>query len=60
MKDDKLLPYKELVDKLKEHFFTIQFTQVPRIQNKAANAMATINSLLEIPHDATQYEFLVE
>ena len=51
-KDDKLLPYKELVDKLAQHFTKIQFNQVPRVQNKAADAMATIGSLLEIPQDA--------
>ena len=59
-KDDKLLPYKDLVDKLKEHFTQIEFIQVPRLQNKAANAMATIGSLLEIPREAMQYEFLVD
>ena len=59
-KDEKLLPYKELVDQLTQHFTKLQFTQVPRLQNKAADAMATIGSLLEIPQEATQYEFLVE
>ena len=59
-KDEKLLPYKEQVDQLTQHFTRLQFTQVPRIQNKAENAMATIGSLLEIPQATTQYEFLVE
>ncbi|MDF3675418.1 reverse transcriptase-like protein, partial [Enterobacter hormaechei] len=59
-KDEKLLPYKELVDQLTQRFTKLQFTQVPRMQNKAADAMATIGSLLEIPQLATQYEFLVE
>lgn len=58
--DDKLLPYKDLVDQLKEHFLHIQFIQVPRLQNKAADAMATIGSLLDIPCEATQYEFFVD
>ena len=30
-KDDKLLPYKELVNRLKEHFLKLQFTQIPRL-----------------------------
>ena len=51
-KDEKLLPYKELVDQLTPHFTKLQFTQVSRIQNKAADAMATIGSLLEIPQEA--------
>ena len=46
-------PYKELVDHLKEHFTQLQFIQIPRLQNKAVDAMATIGSLLEIPHEAT-------
>ena len=58
-KDNKLLPYKELVDQLAQHFTKIQFTQVPQLQNKVADAMTTIGSLLEIPQEATQYEFLV-
>lgn len=60
MKDKNILPYKELVDKMKEHFLSLQIMQVPRLQNKEIDAMNTIRSLLEIPQDATQYEFLVE
>ena len=30
------------------------------MQNKAVDAMTTIGSLLEIPQEAMQYEFLVE
>ena len=30
------------------------------MQNKAADAMATIGSLLEIPQEAAKYDFLVE
>ena len=52
-KDDNMLPYKELVDQLAQHFTKLQFTQVPWLQHKAANAMAIIDSLLEIPGKAT-------
>ena len=55
-----MLPYKELVDQLKEHFTEIQFIQIRRLQNRVEDAMATIGSLLEISQEATQYEFLVE
>ena len=30
-KDEKILPYKELVDQLTQHFTRLQFTQVPRV-----------------------------
>jgi len=49
-----------MVDEFKEHFGTISFEQIPRIENKAPDAMATIASLLEIPEYESWYEFLVE
>lgn len=42
-KDDKLQPYKEFVNQLRENFTQIQFTQIPRLQNKATDAMANID-----------------
>jgi hypothetical protein len=33
---------------------------MPRMRNKAKNSMDTIGSLLEIPNNIHQYEFLVE
>lgn len=45
-KDDKLLPYKQMVDDFKQYFVHITFEQIPRLNNKAADAMAAIASLL--------------
>lgn len=45
-KDDKLMPYKKLVDDFKKYFEEITFVQIPRNKNKAKNSMATIESLL--------------
>ena len=45
-RDEKLLPYKRMVDDLKKYFAHITFQQVPRADNKAADAMATLASLL--------------
>jgi len=59
-KDEKLIPYKRMVDDFKEYFMIISFEQIPRIENKAADAMATIASFLEIPENESRYEFLVE
>ncbi|GLJ53605.1 hypothetical protein SUGI_1143560 [Cryptomeria japonica] len=52
--------YKQMVDKLKASFTTITFEQIPRDQNRVADAMATIASLLNLPQNSTRYEFLVE
>ena len=48
-KDDKLLPYKKMIDDFKNYFVDIQFTQIPRSDNKAVDAMATIASLVQLP-----------
>lgn len=59
-KDDKLLPYKQMVEDYKEHFNNTTFEEIPRIHNKAVNAMATVGSLLNMPNNETQLEFIVE
>jgi hypothetical protein len=59
-KDDKLLPYKNMVDSFKKYFVTIKFSQISRIDNKAVDTMATITSMLQLSDDQRQYEFLVE
>lgn len=45
-KDDKLVPYKKMVDSLRRYFTFVTFQQIPRAENKAADAMATLASLL--------------
>lgn len=60
MKDDKIMPYKKIVEDYKEHFSKINFEQISRIQNKAANAMATIGSPLNMLANETQFEFIIE
>ena len=59
-KDEKLLPYKRMVDDLKKYFAHITFQQVPRADNKAADAMATLASLLQMPENDLRHEFLVD
>ncbi|WP_369012029.1 hypothetical protein, partial [Escherichia coli] len=59
-KYDKLMPYKQLVEEFKEHFEEVSFTQIPRNENKAIDAMATIASLLQNQENQQHYEFLVE
>jgi len=49
-----------MVDDFKEYFVNISFEQIRHIKNKAADAMVTTASLLEIPENESRYEFLVE
>ena len=48
-KDEKLLPYHRIVEDLKQHFTKIVFQQIPRANNKATDAMATIASMIAMP-----------
>ena len=45
-KDEKLLPYRRIVEDLKQYFTEIVFQKIPRANNKAADAMATIASMI--------------
>jgi hypothetical protein len=59
-KDDKLLPYRRIVEDLKQHFTEIGFQQIPRANNKATDAMVTIASMIAMPEYSPKCEFLVE
>jgi len=59
-KDEKLVPYKWMVEDFKEYFVIISFEQILHIENKVADAMATIASLLKLLENESRYEFLVE
>ena len=47
-KDDKSIPYKKLIDALRNYFTFVTFQQVPRVENKDADDMATLASILQI------------
>ena len=49
-----------MVDDFKKYFTMITFEQIPRQENKAVDAMATIASLLDIEETKARFEFLVE
>ena len=59
-KDDKLIPYKKLIDSLRNYFTFVTFQQIPRAENKAADAMATLASILQLQEHESRFEFLVE
>ncbi|XP_060190630.1 uncharacterized protein LOC132619882 [Lycium barbarum] len=51
-KNDKILPYVNFPQRLCERFKSIDFRHTPRAQNKFANALATIASMIQHPESA--------
>lgn len=49
-----------MVEDCKQYFNNITFEQIPIMQNKAANAMAIVGSLLYMPNNEIQFKFIVE
>ena len=49
-----------MVDDLKKYFSHITFQKMPRADNKMADAMATLSSMLQMLENDLQHEFLVE
>ncbi|XP_070056758.1 uncharacterized protein [Nicotiana tomentosiformis] len=49
MKNTKILPYMYCVQELIKRFTKIEFKHVPRIQNKFADALATLSSMIQHP-----------
>lgn len=47
-KDDKVIPYKIMVDDLKKYVVFVTFQQIPRNENKFVDAMATLASVLQL------------
>ena len=49
-----------MVDDMKKYFSHITFQQIPHIDNKVADAMATLASLLQMLENDLRHEFLVD
>lgn len=60
IKDDKLIPYKRLIDALRNYFTFVTFQQIPRAENKVADSMATLASILQLQEHESPFEFMVE
>ena len=59
-KDDKLNPYKKLIDSLRSYSTFVTFKQIPRVENKVVYDMATLASILQLEEHKSFFEFLVE
>jgi len=49
VKEEHLKPYQQYLDNLTKTFDKIEYTVIPRAQNKFANVLATLVSMVEIP-----------
>ncbi|XP_058189296.1 uncharacterized protein LOC131306882 [Rhododendron vialii] len=49
VKEEKLKPYNQDLEDLIPHFNKVTFTHVPRFENRFADALATLASMVEIP-----------
>ena len=49
MKNPKIIPYVQYVQKLCKRFRKIEFRHTPRIQDELSDALATITSMIEHP-----------
>lgn len=57
-KDKNLIPYKKLIDALRNYFTFVTFQQISRAENKVVNAMTTQASIVQLQEH--EFEFLVE
>lgn len=55
-----MVAYKKMVDSLKQYFTFVTFQKIPRAENKAADAMVTLASLLQLEQHEFRFKFLVE
>ena len=55
-----MIPYKKLIDSLRNYFTFVTSQQIPRAKNKATDAMATLASILQLEEHESCFEFLVE
>ena len=49
-----------MVDSLRNYFTFVTFQQIPKAENKAADAMATLASILRLEEHEYRFEFLIE
>ena len=49
IKEEKLMPYHECLQKWASKFSKIQYQYMPRMQNQIANALATMASMMDGP-----------
>ncbi|XP_075674970.1 uncharacterized protein LOC142644193 [Castanea sativa] len=60
IKEERLMPYHECLQKWASKFSKIQYQCVPRMQNQIANALATMASMMDGPKEDEARPIVVE
>nr|XP_023913515.1 uncharacterized protein LOC112025080 [Quercus suber] len=60
IKEEKLMPYHECLQKWASKFCKIQYQYVPRMQNQIADALATMASMMDGPKEDETQPIVVE
>ena len=60
IKEEKLMPYHECLQKWTSKFSIIQYQYVPKIQNQIAGALATMASMIDGPREDEARPIMVE
>ena len=59
-RDEKLKPYHAYLDLLVARFYELRYIHLPRAENRFADALATLASLVEIPAGVTMRPLMIE
>ncbi|XP_058189317.1 uncharacterized protein LOC131306905 [Rhododendron vialii] len=60
VREEKLKPYHQDLEELIPHFNKVTFTQIPRLKNQFADALATLASIVELPLGVKLRPILIE
>ena len=59
-RDEKLKPYHAYLDLLVARFYELRYIHLPRAENRFADALATLASVVEIPAGVTMRPLMIE
>ena len=60
IKEERLIPYLNQLQKLADRFESVKFLYIPRNQNSFADALATLASMVEIPEGMNEVQISIE
>ena len=60
VKDEKLLPYHDYLERVASRFRHLEFFYLPRVKNSFADALATLASMIEVPDGTTEITFTIQ
>ena len=60
IKEERLIPYLNQLQKLADQFETVKFLYIPHCQNSFADALATLASMVEIPEGMNEVHISIQ